>query len=376
MKTKRSLNQKSAFRFITFNIVAVQFLLIATVINHYEVNLAMLKDDPKFSYSTKLGGYLDNRYQNLISSTPPKNFVEDYWGLTSLANRQFYSTKVDSIIHALGNQRQYFRVKLDKQPDVAITLNPQNSLFWYTWDISANWWFYEPLYMRYVPEISSPSTLTWRKSLPTKTTQTSCFANQGGRGVTFISKKNSLYSLVIEYWSSGKNKFRFSMLQNNLNFASGASGFVAIDPSAKSQTFPVLGTSDGLEELKMINVPDSKDQLTQIISCRANEIVTASNMMKSPAGLPILQITDPVTPFPLSDQNWEMGVARNWAGFFVINTKNAKSKFKLGAQILFKDGSLREILKVVESPEYLNIYLEGPILNSTLTGYPNKFQVM
>jgi endoglucanase len=99
-------------------------------------------------------------------------------------------------------------------------------------------------------------------------------------------------------------------------------------------------------------------------------------MMKSPAGLPILQITDPVTPFPLSDQNWEMGVARNWAGFFVINTKNAKSKFKLGAQILFKDGSLREILKVVESPEYLNIYLEGPILNSTLTGYPNKFQVM
>ena len=81
------------------------------------------------------------------------------------------------------------------------------------------------------------------------------------------------------------------------------------------------------------------------------------------------------TPFNLTDLNWQAGVSRAEVAFFVENNSLNTDAFKVGAQLQFASGK-RDIVNIVVSDTYLNIYLSGDKLDPLTDGYPNKFEIM
>lgn len=80
--------------------------------------------------------------------------------------------------------------------------------------------------------------------------------------------------------------------------------------------------------------------------------------------------------FYLTDGNWNKGVARAWAGFFVPNTYYYSTNFKIGEYVRFVDGDTRKITKVNVYDKYLNVYVEGDPLNREEVGSPSKYTVI
>lgn len=79
------------------------------------------------------------------------------------------------------------------------------------------------------------------------------------------------------------------------------------------------------------------------------------------------------TPFDLTNDNWQSGVSRNFAGFFVENNNLNLKQFKIGTRVRLASGE-REIIDVIASESYLNVYLSGEVLNPLTDGHPNKFE--
>jgi len=79
--------------------------------------------------------------------------------------------------------------------------------------------------------------------------------------------------------------------------------------------------------------------------------------------------------FNLTDLNWENGVSRTEAAFFVQENPENFRSFKVGTRIKFKTG-VRTIREVTRTEPWLNIYLTGGLLSPTVDGYPNTFQVL
>lgn len=80
--------------------------------------------------------------------------------------------------------------------------------------------------------------------------------------------------------------------------------------------------------------------------------------------------------FYLSDGNWETGVARNWAGFFVPNTHYFTTYFRQGESVKFANGETRRITKVEVYGRYLNVYVDGKPLDPKSTGLPYRFSIV
>jgi hypothetical protein len=77
----------------------------------------------------------------------------------------------------------------------------------------------------------------------------------------------------------------------------------------------------------------------------------------------------------LTDENWINGVARRWPGFFLPNTPENYSRFQVGKMVKCANGEEREIIKAEPSGGYLNIFLNGPILDPSLCGRPDSYTV-
>ena len=80
--------------------------------------------------------------------------------------------------------------------------------------------------------------------------------------------------------------------------------------------------------------------------------------------------------FFISDENWEHGVAKKWAGFFVPNRLTNSDIFKVGSKVRFLDGEVREILRQDQVGHYLNIFLDGQPLDTERIGFPDKLEVV
>jgi hypothetical protein len=79
------------------------------------------------------------------------------------------------------------------------------------------------------------------------------------------------------------------------------------------------------------------------------------------------------TPYALTDSNWINGVMRaNSAAFFIENNEWNRSYYTVGDSIKFADGQVRQITSINLSTSYMNIFLNGAILNGQTVGYPNK----
>jgi hypothetical protein len=107
----------------------------------------------------------------------------------------------------------------------------------------------------------------------------------------------------------------------------------------------------------------------------AESMIQINSFVKyNPNVLPLsLFVVD--TPFDLTDANWINGVGRNWAGFFVQNTKEARDLYKIGMAVQFADAQVRRIVDVKPYGTFLNIFVEGAPLDGRKVGYPNKVEI-
>lgn len=83
-----------------------------------------------------------------------------------------------------------------------------------------------------------------------------------------------------------------------------------------------------------------------------------------------------VTPFDLTDDNWVGGISRGSAGFFVRKDQDYNGLFVEGGEVSFANGETRRIVKVQESDTYINVYVDGDVLDSSSVGYPAPISVL
>lgn len=73
-----------------------------------------------------------------------------------------------------------------------------------------------------------------------------------------------------------------------------------------------------------------------------------------------------VYAFDLTNSEWRNGFSKKFAGFFVENSKRNADLLKKGTILKFSDGQIRVIVNAQVSSGYLNIFLDGPLLDSPL----------
>lgn len=72
-----------------------------------------------------------------------------------------------------------------------------------------------------------------------------------------------------------------------------------------------------------------------------------------------LDCTEIWNNFFITDVNWNQGIARNWAGFFVPNRPIYVTMFTVGSDLQVSEDQKRRIISQKSNGNYLNIYLDG-----------------
>jgi hypothetical protein len=80
-------------------------------------------------------------------------------------------------------------------------------------------------------------------------------------------------------------------------------------------------------------------------------------------------------PYNLTDQNWENGICRERAGFFIENTIQNRMGLSDSDTIELPFSGRRAIAFIEYTDKFINVYLEGPNLDPTRDGYPNKLSI-
>jgi hypothetical protein len=153
------------------------------------------------------------------------------------------------------------------------------------------------------------------------------------------------------------------MFKNNISYGSDANGFVSLKSGARDVSFPALITQSGDNKFHFSAVGKVT---ASIQTCFAEKILYENQNL--------LHVRKP-KEFFLTDGNWDKGIARQWAGFFTHNTEKNRSSFAFGKQVIFPNGDKRIITSVSENGPYLNVWVDGKILDSTDVGFPDKFEV-
>jgi len=79
-----------------------------------------------------------------------------------------------------------------------------------------------------------------------------------------------------------------------------------------------------------------------------------------------------VSAFSLTDITWEKGIAKNWSGFFITDNPSNRGVYVPGRILRFHNGEIRTVIKQEIRNGYVNVFLDGEILNGNIVGYPNK----
>lgn len=86
-------------------------------------------------------------------------------------------------------------------------------------------------------------------------------------------------------------------------------------------------------------------------------------------------VTTPDNVFFMTDNTWDKGIARAWAGFYVRNTPENTSQFYHGNTVVFKNGDKRTITGSSENGPYFDVRVTGDVLDSAKVGLPSTFKV-
>jgi hypothetical protein len=252
--------------------VAVLVVAGGAVVQHARQAGGVLAADPRYVYDEGLGGFLDVAFADQLRTAREHEapVVEEYLGLSGVVDGP-QSASVDSVIAALGRQRAAFGARLAERPERVVTTAPEVT-DWVTWNLSANWWFYRDLFRGYAPVRTSPLTLSWTPAGPATWTEVPCRTE--GSQVVVEAPAAGLYEVALRYEGPGRGARAFTMVQNHVNVAEDADGFVSLDPGAREQRFPVAvrDPGSGATVLATRDVPADDGPLTTMESCSASAI--------------------------------------------------------------------------------------------------------
>lgn len=343
--------------------------------------------DARLIHVPELGGYLGEEWAGYVDEARADtgDTIEEYWSIWSAIRRVAPPFPVDATIHALGRQRSAFRAYLlSRSADKVITTR-RTMTYWQPWLLSANWWFYEPLLRNYVPSDLSPRTVIWKRGAPRRWREVACSVDQDAgqerNGVVLEAPRAGLYEVEIAYAVSDAAGTReILMMKNNLNYAADAEGYLSVDPRGSKASFPVAVDAAGSVDVPArLHGPADAKGMVSIASCVARLVRLDHidrDLLASVMSPSLLTGSDSRMAHPLTDEDWESGVARQRAGFLARSSKEAASLYGVGRKVRFANGERRRITKVETRDGFLDVFLEGSPLDGTEVGYPHPITVL
>jgi hypothetical protein len=362
----RILSSESSyqFAFVMVILLGLSAYLMIDSLNKYKLERNVAQSDPNRFFIPELGGYLPVDWQEYVAlarASKDKVVFEEYWGIWSAILRIFPEWPVDSVIHALGRKRSKAKSKLNSA-ELIITTREDAFSQWIGWNMSQNYWFYQDLLQKWEPIANSPLTTIWRKGTSKQFVDVACRVIDKDRFL-IDARNRGLIEVNIEYTS---DKFRTLVLvRNNLSFV-GLDGYVSINPKIGNALFPSFANNTGENIYDITILPSYKKSSFSLKSCKAKELLGDLVYGKL--------IIEPNQD--LTNVNWVHGIARNWTGFLVPNRQKFADEYKAGRIVKFANGLTREITRVEPNGLYLNIYLNGGLLDHKEVGEPTKFVVM
>jgi hypothetical protein len=262
---------------VTVAMVAVMVVAGGAIAQHARQAGGVLAADPRYHYDEALGGFLDSAFISQVRTareTEPRA-VEEYLGLSGVVDGP-QTALVDSVIAALGRQREPFAAQLAERPELVVTTAPDTTN-WVTWNLSANWWFYRDLFRGYAPVLTSPQTVSWTPVEPTDWTEVPCRTEDAQ--IVVETPDAGLYEVALQYKGPGRIARAFTMVENHINIASDARGFVSLDPGGREQRFPVAvrDPGSGVTVLDTRDISADDGPLTRLESCTAAAITYPVN---------------------------------------------------------------------------------------------------
>ncbi len=215
---------------------AVVLLYAGTGIAAYAWRGDRLSRDPAMYREAGLGGFLPIEWRAYMAraDTPRQGFVEEYWGLWSALRRQNLG-RVDSTIHALGNERAAFAGLIEAKPPLVVSSRPWATWGYQGWSLSANWWFWGPLLRDYRIDIVAPKTFLWVRAKQPDWTPAPCRVSTDRKRI-FIDGPGEFFEVRIAYRVLPAPR-RLLMAQNGLGKQD---GWFPLDPAGTTARFPVL----------------------------------------------------------------------------------------------------------------------------------------
>jgi hypothetical protein len=338
-----------------------------------------LASDEDFVFDEGFDGYLDAEYADHVALARrlDDRVVEEYFGLWSVADGPDPELSVDAVIHALGDQRGAFAARLSEHPEHVVTTTPEESDGWANWNLSANWWFYRELLRSYVPEPTAPMTLVWNRTQAVAWKSVPCVVK--GYHLELSAPSSGLYEVQLDYRGPGRNGRAFSMVRTNLD-APMADGYLALDPGATSQDFPVYvhEPREGMTYLPLKDVPERDGKrLTELVGCTASAIAYPDEEETMGAIGGMLRANDVLpywgTPVDASFGKWEKGVSTETAALLVPNTTKNMRAFLAADGVRFANDDERTIEQVTVTPKWLSVALSGKVLDPDDAAYPQPF---
>ena len=243
---------------------------------HFEES-SLLAADESLMYVPELGGYISRTWTPYVEhALSPQNelTVEEYWGIWG-ALTHAHPARVDSVIHALGRERQKFAQLVAGEARQVISSREEVSGEWHAWNFSADWWLYATLLREFKPLGESPTTIVWERQPPKDWPKVACRVS--GSGTIHIDSKGAgYYEVSVDYEVPNPSRSLFEV-ENNLNVAGGIPGWLSIDPRASTSTFPVRvrQVTPG-HTVAFRRVPEwEKGPGFTLKSCEAREVVIA-----------------------------------------------------------------------------------------------------
>lgn len=89
-----------------------------------------------------------------------------------------------------------------------------------------------------------------------------------------------------------------------------------------------------------------------------------------------LDCTGAWSKFFITDDNWNRGVGKSSAVFFLPDRPAFVSLLAVAKKVRFTNGEVREIIRVEQTGTYLNVFLEGQPLDGHKVGLPNEIEVI
>lgn len=321
------------------------------------------KNDPRRFFVAELGGYLGAEwkgYVELARNSKGQRAIEEYWGIWSAIGRQFGPWPVDSVIHALGRLRSVAQLRLP-DADKIVSTRFRVSPSWQPWNISQNFWFYEELLNKWEPGFISPTTVVWRRiNAPRRDPVVPCHVLDNTT-VVLAADSDGYYKVRLSYATSGSGRFLL-MMRNNISFR-GYMSLPTIDRGHVAIPARVTADTGTVFDLKVVGNPS----VTAVVeTCEARKIEFANEEVLA---------TGELADFTFADPDWDRGIAREHAGYYVRNIPQNKAKHALGNRVQFASGDSRRIIDVSEDALYLYVRLNGAPLEASAVGLPYKFEV-